>query len=125
VISGLGRAAKKLLKKHTRLENTIPEAPGDLWPRQGLDLTFQMQLLPLLPRGRLAEETWLYPVLTWGICVLHQKNIKGKVSQDMPPDNRPQGFKLAFPMPFLLPCLSGGQFADKTRHNTAFYSTKV
>jgi hypothetical protein len=36
VISGLGRVSKRLPKKQAHLEGTIPEAPGDLWPQQGL-----------------------------------------------------------------------------------------
>jgi hypothetical protein len=59
-------AKKRLLY----LKQLIAQAPGDLWARQGLDLALKMKFLPLLARGRLPEEAWLYPSFIGSVGVL-------------------------------------------------------
>ena len=43
------------------LEFRLPQEPLDFRRRQGLNLALQVQLVPLLPRGRLAEKRRLDP----------------------------------------------------------------
>jgi hypothetical protein len=63
------------------LKQLIAQAPSDLWARQGLDLALEMEFLPLLARGRLAEEAWLYPSFIGSVGVLLKQKMPSMTVQ--------------------------------------------